>query len=247
MRYKKEEIIKQVKDFIKKNGRKPMKSEFNMKHNLPSPRTARNYFGTVVELFRECGLDEPLTIKEIKKEDIIRSIQEFYEEKGRLPKKAEFIKKNKLPTIDQIKLYFKGIGEAENASGFKVGEKKKIYTKNEVEVIEAMKKFYEEEERLPLKEEIKAENGFPSINKVRALFGTLRNAKEAAGFKANGKKTTKKDMYEIKKLLLKKYNEKKRRLKASEIDSDEDLPNYATTCNIMEAQSYEELWRKIEK
>ena len=245
MDYKKEDIIKRVKEFMEKNGRKPMKSEFNMKHNLPSPRTVRNYFGTTVELFRECGLDEPLTIKEITKEDVIRLIQEYHKKNGSLPKKADFIIKNQLPTIDQIKLYFKGIRDAENAAGFKVGEKKKIYTK--IEVIEAIKNFYKEKERLPLKEEIKAENGFPSINKVRALFGTLRKAKEEAGFETTGKKSTENNGYEIKELLLNKYKENGRRLKASEIDADEDLPNYATTCNIMEAQSYDELWKKIGK
>ena len=240
----KEKVKIQMSDFLKKYKRRPTKKEYHSKYNLSCPRTIKKYYGSIDNLMRECGEHVPITIREVTRDDIIRQINDFYKRKGRLPVKEEFILSNDLPTIQHIKKYFSGISEAKIASGFNVSDKKKENT--EEEVIEAIQKFHAENDRLPRKDEIKAEYGFPSINKVKALFGNLRFAYEAAGFKTNFRKNIY-EKIEIEALVVEKYKEKGRRLTFKEMDEDKELPKYRTVCNILRKQKLSEMWDYLEE
>ena len=97
-----------MSDFFKKYKRRPRKEEYYNKYNLSCPRTIKKYYGSIDNLFRECGEHVPITIKEVTREDIIRQINDFYKREGRVPVKEEFILSNDLPTISHIKKYFSG-------------------------------------------------------------------------------------------------------------------------------------------
>ena len=240
----KEKIKIQMSAFLKKYKRRPTKKEFYNKYNLPCARTIKKYYGSIDNLLRECGEHVPITIREVTREDIIRQIKDFYKREGRLPVKEEFILSNDLPTIQHIKKYFSGMVEAKIASGFNVSDRIKENT--EEEVIEAIQKFYKENERLPNKNEIKAQYGFPSINKVKALFGTLRIAYEAAGFKRSFR-ANKYEKVEVEALIVEKYKEIGRRLTFREINEDKELPTYRTVCNILRKQKFSEMWDYLEE
>ena len=240
----KEKIKIQMIEFLKKYNRKPSKKEYCNKYNMVCMNTIKKYYGSVDKLIRECGGHAPITIREVTREDIIMHIKMFYRKKGRLPSNGDFILSNDMPTISHIKKYFNGIAEAQIASGFLVSDRKKNYT--EEEVIKAIQKFYEENERLPKKNEIKAQNGFPSINRVKALFGNLKSAYESAGYKTNYRKN-KYEKLEVETLILKKYKEKGRRLSFREINEDKELPMYRTVCNILGKQKLSEMWYYLEK
>ena len=240
----KEKVKIQMSDFLKKYKRRPTKEEFHNKYNLSCARTIKKYYGSIDNLLRECGEHVPITIREVTKEDIIRQINDFYKREGRVPIKEDFILSNDLPTIQHIKKYFSGMVEAKIASGFNVSDRKREYT--EEEVIKAIQKFYEANERLPYKNEIKAEYGFPSINKVKALFGNLKFAYESAGFKRNFRKN-KYDRIEVEALVVEKYKEKGRRLTFKEMDEDKELPKYRTVCNILRKQKLSEMWDYLEE
>ena len=243
-RKQKEKVKIQMSAFLKKYKRRPTKKECYNKYNLPCARTIKKYYGSIDNLLRECGEHVPITIREVTREDIIRQINDFYKREGRVPVKEDFILSNDLPTIQHIKKYFSGMVEAKIASGFKVSDRAKEYT--EEEVIKAIQKFHEENERLPNKNEIKAEYGFPSINKVKALFGTLRFAYESAGFKTNFRKN-KYERIEVETLVVEKYKEKGRKLSFREINEDRELPTYRTVCNILRKQKLSEMWDYLEE
>jgi hypothetical protein len=240
----KEKIKIQMSDFLKKYKRRPTKHEYYNRYNLSCPRTIKKYYGSIDNLLRECGEHVPITIREVTREDIIRQIKDFYKREGRLPKKEEFILSNDLPTIQHIKKYFRGITEAKIASGFNVSDRTKEIT--EEEVIKAIQNFHEQNERLPNKNEIKAQYGFPSINKVKALFGSLRFAYEAAGFKTSFR-VNKYEKIEVESLVVEKYKEKGRRLTFKEINEDKELPTYRTVCNILRKQKLSEMWDYLEE
>ena len=240
----KEKIKIQMSAFLKKYKRRPRKEEYYNKYNLSCPRTIKKYYGSIDNLFRECGEHVPITIKEVTREDIIRQINDFYKREGRVPVKEEFILSNDLPTISHIKKYFSGITEAKIASGFNVSDRTKENT--EEEVIEAIQKFYEENERLPNKNEIKAQYGFPSINKVKALFGSLRFAYETAGYKTSFREN-KYEKVEVENLVVKKYKERGRRLTFREMNEDKELSTYRTVCNILRKQKLSEMWDYLEE
>lgn len=240
----KEKIKIQMLDFLEKYKRRPKKAEYLNRYNLSCPRTIKKYYESINRLLRECGEHVPITIREVTKKDIIRQINDFYKREGRLPVKEEFVLSNNLPTIQHIQKYFTGIEEAKIASGFNVSNRKKEYTK--IEVIEIIKQFNEKNGRLPKKAEIKGANGFPSINKMRALFGILGLAYEAAGFKTKSKKKLNYDKVELEELVIKKYKEKGGRLKFGEIDEDKEFPKARTVCNVLRKQTLAEMWEYLE-
>ena len=185
---KKEKVKDQVREFKARTGKLPVNCEYMSRNGLPSLTYVNRLFGDKNYLYAELGYTAKKFGESLNKEQIIIKMQNFYKREGREPLQKEFIIENDLPTMRDIKTYFKGIAEAKIAAGFKIAIRHKVYTRKEV--IEALQTFYEREGRYPLKEDIKAKNELPPITKLRSLFGTLREAREAAGMEAFGTKKT---------------------------------------------------------
>ena len=95
---------------------------------------------------------------------------------------------------------------------------------------------------------MKAKNGLPPIRKLKALFGTVRAAREAAGLtKGIGKNKTYIDKEKLEELLLEKYKEKGRRLTSREIREDKELVTLGTIYSTLRKQTLKEAWEYMEK
>ena len=115
---KKEDMIKRLKNFVKKNGRKPMFKEFIKANNLPTQTTITIYFGGMPNFYRESGLFYvPMRKHEITREEISRQILEFYDRTGRAPKQDDFANYNFLPSMRIIRTHYTGVVEAKEVAG----------------------------------------------------------------------------------------------------------------------------------
>ncbi len=243
---KKEEIRKQVKAYIIKTGQLPSSPLYKSYNKLPSRMTVDKYFGSKEKLYIELGYIGKTYGELLSKKEIIEKIREFYKKEGREPRQEDFRVKNDLPTYKNIKKYFSGITEAKILAGFKVADQYRIYTREEA--INELQTFYEREERYPLKGDMKAKNGLPPIRKLKALFGTVRAAREAAGLtKGIGKNKTYIDKEKLEELLLEKYKEKGRRLTSREIREDKELVTLGTIYSTLRKQTLKEAWEYMEK
>ena len=208
--------------------------------------TVDKYFGSKEKLYIELGYIGKTYGELLSKKEIIEKIREFYKKEGREPRQEDFRVKNDLPTYKNIKKYFSGITEAKILAGFKVADQYRIYTREEA--INELQTFYEREERYPLKGDMKAKNGLPPIRKLKALFGTVRAAREAAGLtKGIGKNKTYIDKEKLEELLLEKYKEKGRRLTSREIREDKELVTLGTIYSTLRKQTLKEAWEYMEK
>ncbi|WP_253351570.1 homing endonuclease associated repeat-containing protein [Sebaldella sp. S0638] len=239
------EIKKMVKEFIEKNGRLPLKKEYLSSNGLPHMSKVVLFYGHKSNLYAELGYKEKQFSVMLSREQIIEKIQNFYKREGREPRAREFTMSNDLPTDKDIEMYFNGKVEAKIAAGFKLSERSKKYTRKEV--IEALKTFYEREGRNPLKTDMKAINSLPPLRAVRALFGTVRVARERSGLKSFGKKETSILREDFEELLVKRYMEKGKRLTNMEIERDEDLPSVVAILGNLGIQKLPDAWEYIEK
>ncbi len=241
----KEEVFEKMKNFIEKNGRKPYHYEYDLKYNLPSIGRINHYFGNRLNLLKEFGYERGIVGREITKSQIMEMIQDFYIREGKLPQAKDFKRRNNMPSMDQIYYHYTGVSEAVASLGFKIAPKRKIYTRKEA--IKGLQDFYKKERREPLKGDMKAENGLPPLSKLRSLFGTIGNAKEAAGIPVKINKAKLYTKKEVEENLVDKYLEKGRRLTIKEIDKDKELPARATVLSITGKQLLEEVWEYLEK
>ena len=93
----KEDLILSVQEFYRINGRLPMKKEFILKNNLPSPNMVKKHYGGISELKNAAGFEIIIPGKKVTEEEIIRSLKDFYEREGRSPKAQEMTSKYGLP------------------------------------------------------------------------------------------------------------------------------------------------------
>ena len=130
-------------------------------------------------------------------------------------------------------------------AGFKIADQHRIYTRKEA--IKALQNFYKRKERYPLKVDMKAENNLPPIRKLKALFGTVRAAREAAGLTETiGKNKTYIVKEELEELLLIKYKEKGR-LTSKEIRNDKELSVLSSIYSTLRKQTLKKVWEYMER
>lgn len=245
LKEKQEYIFEKMKKFIEKTGRKPYDHEYRAKYGLPSIVRINHYFGNKSVLLKEFGFERGIVGNEITKSQILEMIQDFYKKEGRKPQAKDFKKKNNMPSMEQIYFHYSGINEAMEKSGFKVTARKKVYTREEA--LKGLYDFYIREGREPLKEDIKNENGLPSLKKLRSIFGTLGNAKEEANIPSSRKRRQFYIKEEVEQSLINKYLEKGERLTNREIDEDKELPTTGTILNVLRIQLFSDLWPYLEK
>jgi hypothetical protein len=243
---KREKIKKKVKSYIVRTGKLPMASEYTSWNELPSLWHVNKLFGNKNQLYTELGYTNQKHGEILTKEQIITKIQKFYKKEGREPRIKEFSISNDLPNNKNIEEHFNGkAAAAKRAAGFKLALREKEYTVKEA--IKALQAFYEREGRVPIKNDMKAENDLPSIIKLRSIFGTLRAAREAAGFELFGVKKPYIIKEDLEKLLVEEYKKQGRRLKNIEIIENRELPTPSTVKSILRVQRIEKGWEYIEK
>lgn len=112
----KEEIIKAIQEFYKKNGKTPRRNEFGIKNNLPSYEISRKILcvNKIEDIFKTCGLSRSEVVYPTKIDTgwALTKLKEHFYKLGKIPTREEF-RKYKLEPSHVF--YCRNFGSYENA------------------------------------------------------------------------------------------------------------------------------------
>jgi len=110
------------------------------------------------------------------KESIIEAIQRFHEVEGKVPRKRDFLNNFKYPSFKTVQNRFGSWNKGIEAAGFTING----WTKQEI--IEAIQRFYQINERIPKARDFSKNLKYPSYETVRNRFGSWNRGIKTAGF-----------------------------------------------------------------
>lgn len=176
----KKQCIESLITFYKENNRIPQANDFrsNSDKRFPSCATIQKKFGSWSKGIAAAGLI-PFNRNIWSKEIIINKIQEFYRINNRLPKQSEFQQNIDYPNFSTVQNYFGTWNKAIEASGFNLNT---YCIWNIKTIIECIRKFQNENQRIPNARDFKNNPNYPGKTTVASYFGTWNAAIEAAGF-----------------------------------------------------------------
>ena len=238
--FSKEEVIESIKLFYDTHGKLPIKKQYDGKE-LPDIVLINKYGG--VKKVRKMVTFE---LKEDKRANVIKKIQEFYERTGEVPKTKDFHKDNGLFWPAVVYDCFKSIGDALEAANL-TEKRAGIKFDTKTKVIQAIKDFYEKNGRLPEQNEYKKKNGLPEIKFVCRLFGGRKQAEIEAGFK-NYHLYSKYNPDDIMQILIDEYEKRgEKKMNYLEINDSENLPNYVIIKKLFKTNTANELWKRVDE
>lgn len=160
-------LIAELQRFQEENGRIPKENDMLASNSYPCVDRYRKEFGSWPNARKEAFPD----LKTKEKYFLIEELQRFQEENGRMPSFEDMRKSNGYPNGWT---YIKEFGSFSNACSEAFNLQKKEFTKDFL--IEELQRFQKENDRIPLYEDMKAYNGYPSNGMYIKEFGYWDNA-----------------------------------------------------------------------
>lgn len=187
-KWNKDKIIESILLFVEEHGKVPVRRDFDKsKGKYPGRETIRRHFGSWNNTIEAAGLNPNRKRKSWVEQELIESIQLFYEEHGKIPQTKDFEKsEGKYPSCSTIIKQFGSWNKAIEVSGFNPNVQK-TWTKQEI--IESIQLFVEEYGKIPVRRDFeKSEGKYPNFTTVVVYFGSWNRAIEASGFSPNTQK-----------------------------------------------------------
>ena len=111
-------------------------------------------------------------------EELLDLLIQFYEETGNIPTTHDFEKNCKYPHYDTYRNHFGSRNSALKMAGLNIN----IYTNTtDNELLNYLKKFYEETGNIPTKQDFVNDNRYPSVRPYITRFGSWTNALKISG------------------------------------------------------------------
>ena len=187
----KQDVIKKIDDFVRKNKRLPRNDEYTMKFNMPSRKAVSRWLGNpgsyyktkYAELWQkreeENRANRNHSPRRYTKPEIEKMILRYIEENGCIPNDKSFTKDNGLPSIEAAKRYLGNLKEYYNKEFPEyTAEINKRYMsdtsnfKYTAEMVEKMlEDFIKKEKRKPKMNDFKSKNGLPSYETAKRHLG----------------------------------------------------------------------------
>ena len=166
--WSKEMVENSIEEFVKREGRLPLSSEFRKENNLPSHSLFRNVTQmSRTEFYKEKYSHLIHTLKKSipdwDKDKILEAVRGFISENGRFPNQKEFTKTYNLPSVTTVNEYFDNISSLREEY-FNDVKFNGVWT--EKEILDALLKFKEEYNRFPKIVEWRNRYGLPCYSAV---------------------------------------------------------------------------------
>lgn len=168
IRWSKEMVENSIEEFVKREGRLPLSSEFRKENNLPSHSIFRNVTQmSRTEFYKEKYSHLIHTLKKSipdwDKDKILEAARGFISKNGRFPNQKEFTKTYNLPSVTTVNEYFDSINSLREEY-FNDVKFNGVWT--EKEILDALLKFKEEYNRFPKIVEWRNRYGLPCYSAV---------------------------------------------------------------------------------
>ena len=226
-KYTKENIIESIQRFHKENNKVPRNRDFGSNVNYPSATTVEKYFGSWNNAIEAAGFTvisntkSKIIRREWTKRQILEAIRKFYIINKNIPSAKDFRGNSNYPSGVTVQNHFGSWNKGIEAAGFVPKTQNKRYKDCSKEgCIEAIQRFYKENNRSPTYNDFIKNPNYPSNTTVARCFGSWVNALIAANVKLNtykgyGQPTSAKDThiyrsqaeaYFVDNFLFEKYN-----------------------------------------
>jgi hypothetical protein len=172
-----EQLLGHIVRFFNTNGRIPELRDFNKNPDYPS-------FGTYIERFG--SWNDALVLsgvgirKKYTREELLKHIVRFYNEKGRIPQTRDFNKNPNYPSFNPYQREFGSWNDALRAAGFVPD-----YNMTEDELLKYIVGFYIDNHKTPLESDFDNNSKYPHSRTYIYRFGGWNNAIKAAGLQVN--------------------------------------------------------------
>jgi len=217
-RYTDQELLNYIVKFYEDNGRVPTANDFLSDPQYPSSPTYRSHFGSWNDALEMAGF-RPNKKNNYTKQELLESLEKFYEENSRIPSTRDLRNNPKYPNFISFNRQFGNLENAlkllglenrnncdicggpltkptriYNENGGRTGKWQcnKCYMKNyeykskrytDEELINYLKKFYEEKGRVPVRRDFINSSEYPNYQNYTAHFETWNSALKTAGLK----------------------------------------------------------------
>ncbi len=183
--YTKEELIKAIQQFVKKNNRLPKTPDFRNKFGLHSLEAYRRMIGDYKTILKVAGFEENWSVNRWTRKELIDAVQKFYKKNGRVPRAYEFTPKEGYPSRGAYCREFGCFSKGVEAAGFKptkpgdyrTGLQHNTWSKRRI--LLAIIQF-QENNRIKISDRMIRSNGYdglPSRDVIKKHFRTVRNAR----------------------------------------------------------------------
>lgn len=157
-------------------------------------------------------------------EELLGFMRKFYEENKRPPAWRDFVDDSKYPNSQRYIACFGSWNKAIEVAG--LSDKVNFSHYTDEELLEYLKQFYEENDRVPITEDFDCNLKYPSYNTYRSRFGSWNNAIEKAGLHI--KRFTKTTDNELLEYLKEFEKDNGRPPKQLDFNDNPKYPNYRT-------------------
>ncbi len=173
--YSDKELIDALKRFYGEKGRVPTENDLANNPDYPCPRIYSERIGWNNAIISAGLHDKRDTKKKYTDEELLNSLKEFYDEHGRVPVANDFNNNPKYPSDSTIIIRF---GRWNNAIDMAELSEKRLYT--EAELLNGIKRFYTENNRIPVSRDFRNNSKYPSYY-AYMKFGGLQKALKLVG------------------------------------------------------------------
>ena len=174
--YKKEELLKLLRDKAKELGRSPKIKDLGSKNNMPDKDPYERCFGSFNKALQAAGLEVKYVFRKWTKEETIKWLRYKYRELGRTPGIRDFDKDPRTPAKNLVRKLFGNWTNALREADIPV---RRFHS--EKELINILQRLYLKLNRTPAREELK----HPSLTPFVEKFGSYTAACLRAGLVPN--------------------------------------------------------------
>ena len=178
--YKREELIGLLRNKAKDLGRSPTIDELNIDKNMPDRDTYSRYFGTFNKALGYAGLEVRYVFRKWTKEELLQKLQQKAKEIGKCPTQKNLDRDSAMPAKNSYRKYFGSFNNAVRNARLYVN-----YNISKEELIKILQELYLKLNRTPTREDLKHENGCPSLTPFVEKFGSYTAACLRAGLVPN--------------------------------------------------------------
>ncbi|MGG3892011.1 homing endonuclease associated repeat-containing protein [Metabacillus fastidiosus] len=221
-----EEMINELKEFAKVNGRSPKMKDF--KNKKPSADMISKRFGAWSNALKIAGLELALRPNDHSKETLIGYLKDFYNKYNKVPTSRDMIRL-KQGTFHAYKNHFGSFkGALIEAGLFELREDKhqfcEVYT--DEQLLNLLKEYMKDKDRIPTSEVLR-ETLSPSASTYDRRFNSIYNALKLIGYDINNQRE--KDLITLEDDMINKYKELKKIL--NKTPSSRDIDFYSKNYN----------------
>lgn len=189
-RYSDEDLIAELLKVKEELGRVPNALDFQKR--IPNEATFRLRFGSWNNVLKVAGLKKTKhKLTDYTKDELISYLHKYYNEYGKVPTTRDLNKNKKYPCAETFRNAFGNHKDALMEAGlYELRKDKEMFSRRTYtreEIIELVRNFIEENNRLPTSNDFNGKNKYMHLTTIRSHFNNLHEVLSILGYESDYK------------------------------------------------------------